>query len=404
MTRVEEFGYGAVAPVEDWATDWDYYNLGWSNDPFPIWEDLKSKCPMAHTGRYNEGVWLPLTYDQIDTIAHDTTTFSSAHNGLTAGGSGEPPNFPPIHTDPPEHLNIRRAILPFFAPRAIESWRPAITAHCEELAAAIATRGSGDAAIDYAQHIPVHAIASILGVDPVDGAKFRQWIIDFLVHGPLDVETRDRAAAETSAYMARQVSYRREHPGDDLISHLITVEIDGEPMTDDLIVRILVLQMVAGIDTTWSSIGAALWHLASHDDDRRRLVADPSMIPTAVEELLRAYAPVFVNRIVTQDTVVDGVEIKQGDSVFMTFPIACRDETQFERPNEVIIDREKNRHVAFGSGIHRCLGSNLARLEMTVAVETFLKHMPEYSLADPDTVVWAPGQIRGPRSIPIVIP
>jgi len=403
MSNVDEFGYGRVAPVEDWASDWDYYNAQWSNDPYPIWDDLKSKCPMAHSRRYNEGVWLPLTYDQIDLIAHDTSTFSSVHNGLSAGGFEERPKLPPIHSDPPEHLDLRRAILPFFSPKAIEAWRPHVTAHCEELASAIVARGSGDAAIDYAQHIPVHAIASILGVDPADGNMFRQWIINFLVYGPLDVEVRDEAMRATSEYMARQVTYRRERSGDDLISHLIGVEINGEPMSDDLIVRILVLQMVAGIDTTWSSIGAALWHLATHDDDRRRLVADPSMIPAAVEEMLRAYAPVFVNRVVTQDTVVDGVEIKEGDSVFMTFPIACRDESQFERANEVIIDREKNRHVAFGSGIHRCLGSNLARLEMNVAVETFLRHMPEFSLVDPEAVVWAPGQIRGPRSIPIVV-
>ena len=263
--------------------------------------------------------------------------------------------------------------------------------------------GHGDAAVDYSQHIPVGAIAAILGIDPADGDKFRAWIFDLLAVGPSDGAVVLQAIIEVREYMAKVMAERRAVPGDDLISHLVTTEMGGEPLPDDLIERMLVLQLVAGIDTTWSSIGAALWHLANHDDDRRRLVAEPELLPTAMEEFLRAYAPVNVARRVTANTEVNGVEMKAGDHVMMTFPIGCRDPERFERADEVVIDRDENRHIAFGAGIHRCIGSNLARLEMEIALETWLRHIPEFSIARGAEVIWSTGQIRGPRSIPIVV-
>jgi len=164
------------------------------------------------------------------------------------------------------------------------------------------------------------------------------------------------------------------------------------------------LLIIAGIDTTWSSIGSALWHLAQHPDDRRRLAADPSLIPTAVEELLRAYSPVTMARIVREPIDVGGVHMEAGDRVLMSFPAANRDPAAFDDADQVILDRERNRHIAFGVGIHRCAGSNLARMEMRVALEEWLARIPEFSLEDPAAVTWAAGQVRGPRSIPVVFP
>lgn len=389
--------------VEDWATDWDHHNPVWVENPYPIWDELRPRCPVAHTERYNDGTWLPLRFDDLSQIAHDTDSFSSQHDGLTAGGTVDRVRFPPIHNDPPEHHPLRQAVLPFFAPKRIAAWEPVLARHCDELMAAIVARGAGDAAVDYAQHIPVTAIAAILGVDPQDGDQFRTWIVDFLEVGARDPDLRAETTTELTAYMRRAMARRRAEPADDLISHLLQSEVNGEHLDDSTIERMLILQLVAGIDTTWSSIGAALWHLATHDDDRRRLVAEPDLIPTAVEEFLRAYAPVNVVRRVAKDATVNGVEMHPGDTVLMTFPIACRDPEMFDRPNEVIIDRQRNRHPAFGLGIHRCLGSNLARLEMNVAVATWLRHAPEFGLADGADVRWSEGQIRGPRTIPVVI-
>lgn len=393
----------AIDPVIDFATDWDFNDPAWVADPYPIWRDLRERCPMGHTDRFNEGVWLPLSYDAVVDIATDTDTFSNVHHGIRRGGTADRGYFPPINSDPPDHMPIRRALLPFFNPKRVEQWRDEITADCENRARAIAEQGRGDAAIDYAQHIPVGAIASILGIDPDDGDRFRRWVTDILSVGTDDAQAMRSAVADIRHYMAEAMAARRADPGTDLISHLVTADIDGEPMSDDLIERILVLQLVAGIDTTWSSIGAALWHLATHPDDRRRLVAEPDLLPTANEELLRAYAPVNVARRVTRDVEVHGVEMHAGDHVMMTFPIACRDPAQFDDADRVIIDRDRNRHLAFGVGIHRCLGSNLARLEMEVAIATFLRHMPDFSLAPDAEVQWSTGQIRGPRSVPIVV-
>ncbi len=392
-----------IVPVEDFATDWDFNDPAWVEDPYPIWNELRGRCPMAHTDRFNEGVWLPLTHQAVSDIANDTDTFSNVHHGIRRGGTTDRGYFPPINNDPPEHLPIRRAILPFFNPKQVEQWRAKILEDCEQRVQVIADRGRGDAAVEYAQHIPVGAIATILGIDPDDGDQFRRWIRDIISVGADDAEVMQRAVGEVRRYMAREMAARRADPGTDLISHLVTTEIDGRPLDDDLIERILVLQLVAGIDTTWSSIGAALWHLATHPDDRRRLVAEPELQPTAIEEFLRAYAPVNVTRRVTRAVSVHGVEMAAGDHVMMTFPVACRDPEVFDAADEVIIDRAQNRHVAFGVGIHRCLGSNLARLEMELAIATFLNRIPEFELAPDSQVEWSTGQIRGPRAIPIVV-
>jgi cytochrome P450 len=389
--------------VEDWATDWDHHNPVWVDNPYPIWDALRDQCPIAHTDRYNDGTWLPLRFDDLSEIAHDTEAFSSQHDGLTVGQTVPRLRFPPIHNDPPEHHGLRRAVLPFFAPKRIAAWEPVLVSDCETRMERIVARGSGDAALDYAQHLPVTAIAAILGVDPADGDQFRSWIVDVLEVGARDSTIRDNALGELTVYMRNAIAHRKSEPSDDLISHLLQSEVDGTPIEDETIERMLILQLIAGIDTTWSSIGAALWHLATHDDDRRRLVAEPDLIPTAIEELLRAYAPVSLVRRVAKEATVNGVEMHPGDSVLMSFPIACRDPEIFDQPNEVIIDRQRNRHPAFGLGVHRCLGSNLARSEMNVAVATWLRHAPEFRLAPDADVRWSEGQIRGPRTVPIVI-
>jgi len=392
-----------IPPVADFADDWDFSDPAWVTDPFPIWEDLRSRCPLAHSERFNEGIWLPLHYEDLVAIAHDTDTFSNRHQGIRRGGTTERGYLPPINSDPPEHHEIRRLLLPFFAPRRVEMWRDHIEADCRARAEAIVARGAGDAAVDYAQHIPVGAIAAILGIDPDHGDQFRAWIDDLLTVGTNDAEIMQQAIADIRTYMSEVMAQRRESPGDDLISHLVHAELAGEPLADDLIERILVLHLAAGIDTTWSSIGAALAHLATNRQDRERLVAEPDLIPTAIEEFLRAYAPVNVTRRVTTATTVHGVDLSEGDHVMMAFPVACRDPEAFERADEVVIDRARNRHVAFGAGIHRCLGSNLARLEMDVALRTWLEFLPEFQLAPGAAVQWSTGQIRGPRSIPIIV-
>jgi cytochrome P450 len=165
----------------------------------------------------------------------------------------------------------------------------------------------------------------------------------------------------------------------------------------------MALLLIAGIDTTWSAIGASLWHLARTPADRERLVRDRSLLPTAMEEFLRAFAPVTMARLVREDMHWQGVDMKADDWILLSFPAANRDPAQFDRAGDVVIDREINRHAAFGLGIHRCVGSHLARMELRVALETWLERIPEFTLADPEAVRWSTGQIRGPRALPLRI-
>ena len=151
------------------------------------------------------------------------------------------------------------------------------------------------------------------------------------------------------------------------------------------------------------AIGASLWHLAKSPGDRRRLAGEPGLLPTAIEEFLRAYAPVTMARLVKNDMHWHGVDMKADDWILLSFPAANRDPAQFDRAAEVLIDREVNRHAAFGLGIHRCLGSHLARMELRVALEAWLERIGEFTLADPAAVTWAAGQIRGPRALPLRI-
>ncbi len=181
------------------------------------------------------------------------------------------------------------------------------------------------------------------------------------------------------------------------------MDIDGAKLAPEHVRGTIVLLLLAGVDTTWSAIGAALWHLAGHLDDRRRLVAEPDLMGRAVEELLRAYAPVTMARLVAKDVEFDGCPMREGDWVLLPFPAANRDPSVFEEAGQVVIDREVNRHASFGLGIHRCLGSNLARMEVRVAVEEWLRRFPDFELADPEVVTWSGGQVRGPRRLPIRI-
>jgi len=233
---------------------------------------------------------------------------------------------------------------------------------------------------------------------------FTTWVQGVLEIGLQDDEVREHYSEIIRNFFVGEIERRMEEPGDDLISFLLGAELDGEPVPMHVIRGNVGLMLVAGIDTTWSSIGSALWHLATHPEDRRRLVDEPELIPTAVEEFLRAYSPVSMARIATQDTMLGDREVKKGDRVILSFPAANRDPDVFENPEEVIIDRERNRHVAFGSGIHRCAGSNLARMEMQVAIEEMLRMIPDFELEEGGEVTWAGGQVRGPRNIPAVFP
>ena len=185
------------------------------------------------------------------------------------------------------------------------------------------------------------------------------------------------------------------------MSELLGTEVDGKPLDDGIVLGMAALVLIAGVDTTWSGIGSSMWHLATHPDDATRLVSEPELMPTAVEELLRAYSPVTMARIAVHDVDLVGCPVKAGDKVLLNFAAANRDPEMFDRADEVIIDRELNRHVAFGWGAHFCFGAPLARLEGQIAFEEMLRCFPDWSL-DRVPLVWRTNLgLRGLTALPI---
>ena len=372
--------------VEDWETDFDHFHVDYSADPYSIWKDMREGgCPVAHTDRFH-GVYLPTRHEDISAIAHDTDHFSSKSvivNDLPVADIGSFRS-PPITSDPPEHQAHRRAILPAFAPRAIEKWIPITRQICNELLDEFSDSGSCDASADSAQHIPVKVIARMIGIPEEDGDLFRKWVQELLEIGPNDLNVAQAATREVFDYFGEYVKARRNDPRDDIVTYFLEAEVDGKPMDDEQIMGGLFLLLLAGIDTTWSSIGSSFWHLGQHSEDRRRLAAGSSGFEQPVSR-----------------KKISGTTLCPGQRVLLPFAAANRDVEFMEDAETFEIDREVNRHSAFGLGIHRCLGSNLARMEIKVALEEWFRRIPEFELADPNVVTWSGGQVRGPRRIPL---
>jgi cytochrome P450 len=390
-------------PVTDWFNDFDHTDPQWTENPFPIWEELRSKCPIVHTDRFL-GVYLPTTYEAVKQISYDTESFSSRRIIVR---NARPENIqptPPINIDPPHHKPAKQVLLPPFTPDAMKKLEPRVRAICNELIDQFINDDTCDAAAQYSKHIPVRAIAHMLGIPESDGHLFIKWIHEILELGITNEEILMQAAQDMAAYFLPYIDARRKNLGDDLISDLLRARgPDGQPLSDMHVMGSVRLLLIAGIDTTWSAIGASLWHLSKTPADRKRLVAEPELMPFAIEEFLRAYSPVTMAREVMKETTVSGCPVKPGNMVLLSFPAANRDPAMFEDADKVIIDRKQNRHAAFGLGIHRCVGSNLARMEMTVALEEWLKRIPEFNLDPKGTVTWSEGTVRGPRQLPLLL-
>jgi cytochrome P450 len=396
--------------VSDWATDFDHTDPEWVADPYPIWDDLRTRCPVAHSDRYG-GTWLPVRHDDVAAVAYDTEHFTSRSvvvSEVRPGPEDLPAPIglaPPITSDPPFHALARRLLLPAFAPKPIEALEPFTRELCVELLDGTARDRQIDAAVDYAQHIPLRVIVRMLGFPQEDADLFRRFIR--MVLEDVDQSAEERQAivdeGELDAYIDARIAEHLADPQDDLTTFLLEAELDGNKLDPDHVRGTMVLLMIAGIDTTWSAIGASLWHLAQNPADRRRLAAEPELMGTAVEEFLRAYAPVTMARLVATDFDFRGRQMKEGDWLLLPFPAANRDPEQFPDADRVLIDRAENRHSAFGLGIHRCIGSNLARMELRVALEEWMKRYPDFELVDPTEVTWSAGQVRGPRTVPVRI-
>lgn len=392
---------------QDWATDFDLFDPMYIDSPFAVWDELRGGCPVAHSDRYG-GAWLTTTYADVTTVARDPGHFSSRSVSVVPPPDDTektllPVGLPPIEADPPVHTWTRRLLLPWFSNGRVAEYEPYTRALCRELLDGFEQTGRADAAADYAKQIPVRVIGKMLGIPEDMSDTFIEWVrgvLEFANDGP----RRSKAQIESVSYFLAEMDARRSGDGTDLISEMLRMKVDAQAIPDEFILGTIALTLIAGLDTTWSALGSMLWHLATHPEDRQRIVDEPALLPTAIEEMLRAYSPVTMARIVSEDTEIDGCPVKAGDRVILNFPAANRDPKAFPNADQVVIDRQVNRHVAFGAGIHRCAGSNLARMELTVALEEWLARIPSFRLEDGGDVTWAGGQVRGPRQLPVVFP
>ncbi len=374
-----------MPPVENWLTDWDWLDDQWGPNAIDIWNSVREQCPVATTERYGRA-FMPVTMEAVAAVANDTEHFSSIWVNVGRTDAPRSPA-PPITSDPPEHHGHRRLLLPAFSPKKVAPLEAELRTFCRKLIADLDGASTADAAEQYSQHIPVHGICILTGLPEEDADMFRDWIYRNFQLAPRDNAVRIAVATEMGEYIDVLLRDRLENPKDDMLTLVANAEIDGEPVDWNLKLGYIRLLIVAGIDTTWSAIGSGLWHFAQHNDEVQRLVAvdnDDLLWNTANEEVLRYYAPVTMARKVIGETEIGGCPVHPGDQMLVTFPAANHDPAAFENPDVFDIDRLNNRHVAFGLGIHRCVGSNLARLEMVVALQEWLRAFPNYTLDTSD--------------------
>ena len=379
------------------SVDYDHHI---DSDLRPLWKHMRQTCPVAFSPHHG-GFWIASTYDTISEVAHDPQTYSSTYVTVPPQlGIGEM-GFPPLTINPPEHGPIKGVLTTAFTVPKVAQLEPMVTGIIDDALDALAGKTSFDASDEFARVVPLLTIARLLGLPAEDDAKFTDW-----VYRMIELAGEDEsfvAGMELLEYFNDKLAERQQQPGTDLISYLIKAEVEGRMLDDAEIILASMALLLAGIDTTWSTLAGAILHLAKHQDHQQALRDHPEAIPTACEEFLRYYAPVTVARQATADRQLAGCPVQAGQMVLMPFASANRDETRFENADQLIMDRSPNRHLAFGVGIHRCLGSNLARMELRLALAAFLQRVPHFSLDVSKPMRWSQGQIRGPRALPIIV-
>jgi cytochrome P450 len=387
--------------VDQFAQSFDHWDPDLAADPYPVYKRLRDECPVVHSDHHG-GFWVLSRYSDIDAVARNHATFSSKHATIPAeiGLGGLP--LPPIDQDEPEHTRFRRLLLPFFSPARAAKLEPFVREVARGLIDRFLNDGRCDASEQFAKPLSVAVVAHILGVSPKDHERFGQWITCIVEEGATSPEKAAQAGADICSYFTELLEVRRHNPEDDLLTFLLNTEVGGDATTDEERLGCAVLLLLAGIGTTWATLGTSLWYLAQDPENRRRIASGDAAIGPAVEELLRMFAPASLARVTLNETIVGGQLIGAQEAVFIPFPSANRDEREFKDPDQVILDRAPNRHLAFGAGIHRCLGAHLARLELQVGLEEFLSRIPDYGLADPDGIVWQPGPTRSLNRLDIV--
>lgn len=385
-------------------------------NPYPIYEYLRTTDPVHRDEA--DGRWIITRYADVVSVLRNPTASSARGQALKVW---LPPQFRQlaamrdksmINSDAPAHKRLRLLVSKAFTARAIEAMTGKIQNLVDGFLDEVQGHGRMDVIADLAYPLPVTVIAEMLGVPVEDRDRFKHWSdeLSFIAGGagsPAALRVADyrrvaRSMTELTAYLDRIVAERRVHPRNDLLSALAQAEEAGDRLSTDELYANAVLLLVAGNETTTNLIGNGTLALLRHPDQLARLKADPSLLPTAIEELLRYDSPVqFTTRVLTEDETIGGKELKRGEMVLLGLGAANRDPEQFPEPDRLDIGRPDNKHLSFGLGTHFCLGAQLARLEVRIALETLLRRMPGLRLEGAEPEYRAHFNLRGLKALPV---
>ncbi|MDM7488383.1 cytochrome P450 [Rhodococcus sp. CSLK01-03] len=368
--------------------------------------ELAACGPVVYSTAHG-GHWIVTRYKEVHEVLRNPETFSSYPNNLVNAGDGK---FLPLELDPPEHTAYRVALQPLFSPNRMKALTEQIRAVVNELIDDFAGDGEAEFISAFAHELPTRVFLALMDWPLEDAPMFTEATDIALMGKPgaseeESAQARAEAAQQMFGYFQKIVDERRADPGDDVTSALIHTEIelgDGKRLlTDEELTRMFFLLLIAGLHTVQGSLAWAIIHLVNRPDQRAALIADDGLIPTAVEEILRIEAAVVMGRRATRDVELGGARIKEGDQLIVMLCSANRDADEFDEPDTLDLERTPNRHLSFGAGPHRCLGSHLARLELSIALEELHRRIPDYELVESDPPVLHATQVRGCLRLPI---
>jgi cytochrome P450 len=370
--------------------------------PYDRLSDMHSGPRIVYTApdpnMFGAGAWLLTKAEDIRTVLQNPEIFSSKGIAGFSRLLGQNWDLIPLELDPPEHGKFRAIMNSIFAPAKVAAMEDGVRARAVAMIDAVASKGECEFVEAFGRPFPVSIFMQLMGLPDEHMQQLNEWEYG-LLHSAT-IEERFAGAQGFLNYLRDLIEKRRREPANDLTTFAVQAQVDGRPLTDDEVMGICFLLVVAGLDTVAASLSLHFRHVAQNPDDQARLRADPSLIPSAVEEFLRRYAIVTTSRFLTQDAEVGGVRMKKGDRVTCSTILASLDPDEFEHPMDVDITRAPNRHVAFSYGPHRCIGSHLARRELVIALEEWLKRVPPFRVKGGFAPV-APGGLLSVKELPL---